>query len=128
MLKIIKQIKMKWIYILSMVVLASLLMAMVYYVPQAEKNYTEIRKAELIKTGNGWVLQFNMLNDEERKKGYTVVITSDGREVDRHDLVVHGGCKYKYSFIPRKDAGGVSFSVYNRADSKLIASDTYLFN
>ncbi len=125
MLKRIKQTNFKWVYALSMVVLASLLMAMVYYVPQAEKNYTEVRRAELIKTSSGWALQFDMLNDEDRKKEYTVVVTSDGREVDRHDLVVHGGCKYKYSFIPREDAQGVSFSVYNKADSTIMASDTY---
>ncbi len=69
-------------------------MATIYFIPVGQ-SYPESRKAQVIQGEDEWILQYDIINNEERDIKYTIYITVDD-VVYRDSTVVRPGKSYTY--------------------------------
>lgn len=119
--------KLKIFYILSLVILATLLIFAVFK-PFAEgTTYTEIGRQSLLKTQDEWILQFDILNHEGRDVKYTIHTLVSGQDY-QEDFMVRDGEKSTY--IHHVNAGNigngqVTYRIYKENESSPVDQGTY---
>lgn len=64
------------IFVLSLIILAGVFIATIYFIPVGQ-SYPESREAQIIQGENEWILQYDIINNEERDIKYTIYITVD---------------------------------------------------
>ncbi len=118
--------RLRLIFVLSLVVLAGVLIAIIYFIPSGQ-SYTESKRVQIIEGENEWILQYDIINDEEREIKYTISITID--DVAYSDsTVLKPGKTYTYihHIYPQQlEEGKVTFALYEEGKAEPIEQVTY---
>ena len=118
--------KLRLIFVLSLVVLAGVFIFTLCLIPFGE-SYPEPRRAQIIDAGDEWILQYDIINNQERDLKYTIHITVDG-VVYTDSTVVKPGKTYTYihHIYPRQLAEGkVTLALYEDGRAEPIEQVTY---
>jgi len=118
--------KLRLIFVLSLVMLAGLFIATIYFIPSGQ-SYTESRRAQIIEGENEWILQYDIINNEGRDIKYTIYVAIDDA-VYTDSTVVKQGKTYTYihHIYPQQlKEGEVTFALYEEGKAKPIEQVTY---
>ena len=88
--------KLKIFYLLSLAILAVLFVLAVFKPFASGANYTEVGRQSLLKTQDEWILQFDILNHENKDVKYTIRILFSDKDYHEDFLVKNGG---KFTYI-----------------------------
>ena len=118
--------RLRLIFVLSLVVLAGVFIAIIYFIPSGQ-SYVESKRAQIIEGENEWILQYDIINDEERDIKYTIFITVDD-VVYKDSTVVKPGKTYTYihHIYPQQlKKGEITFALYEEGKAEPIEQVTY---
>jgi hypothetical protein len=118
--------RLRLIFILSLIVLAGLFVSIVYFLPSRD-SYSETKGVHIIEAENEWILQYDIINNEERDIEYTIVVTVDDI-VYTDSTVVKPGKSYTYihHIYPQQlHEGKVSFASYQEGKPEAIEQATF---
>ena len=118
--------KLRLILVLSIVALAGVFIFTLYSIP-SRQGYPESRRAQIIHAGNEWILQYNIINNQETDTKYTICITIDDA-VYTDSAVVRSGKTYTYihHIYPQQLAEGkVTFALYEEGKAEPVEHATY---
>ncbi len=91
------------------------------------QSYPESREAQIIQGENEWILQYDIINNEERDIKYTIYITVDD-VVYSDSTVVKPGKKYTYihHIYPQQlEEGKLTFALYEEGKATPLEQVTY---
>jgi len=118
--------KLRWVFVLSLVILAGVFLTTLYLIPSG-KSYPETYAIQIIDAGDEWILQCDIINNEERDIEYSIHVAIDGK-VYRDSTVVKQGKAYTYihHVYPRQLVEGkVSFALYVEGKEEPVERATY---
>lgn len=118
--------KLRLILVLSIVALAGVFITTIYLIPSGQ-GYPESRRAQIIHSGNEWILQYDIINNENRDIGYTIHVTIDNT-VYTDSTIVKPGKTYTYihHIYPRQlTAGKVTVALYEEDKATPVEQATY---
>jgi uncharacterized membrane protein len=107
-------------------VLAALFVSIVYFLPSHE-SYPETKGVHIIEADNEWILQYDIINNEERDIEYTIVVTVDDI-VYTDSTVVKPGKSYTYIhhvYPQQLQEGKVTFALYQEGKPEAIEQATF---
>lgn len=122
--------KSKFVYIGSLVLLSILLILAFYHPITTESKYSEVQRAQLLEKGNERIIQFDIINHEQKDMNYSILVTMDGKNYTEDVLIRKGGMfTYIHHIYPeRLTEGEVLFMVYKEGETQPIEAVTYCLN
>lgn len=96
--------RLKLIFISSLVVLAAVFIATIYLIP-SQLDLAESKNIQIIDGHQQWILQYDIVNDQQSDTSYTIEITIDGTVLTDSAVVEPGKT---YTYIRHIDPGQVS--------------------
>lgn len=117
--------RLRLIFVLSLVILAGVFIATIYFIPSGQ-SYTESKRAQIIDGGNEWILQYDIINGEQRDIKYTIFVTVDDA-VYNDSTVLKPGKTYTYirHIYPQQlEEGKVTFALYEEGKAEPIEQVT----
>jgi len=118
--------RLRLIFVLSLVVLAGVFIAIIYFIPSGQ-SYVESKRAQIIEGENEWILQYDIINDEERDIKYTIFVTVDDA-IYKDSTVVQQGKTYTYihHIYPQQlKKGKITFALYEGGKAEPVEQITY---
>ncbi|MFH1775311.1 MAG: hypothetical protein ABH839_01440 [Chloroflexota bacterium] len=122
--------KLKIFYILSLVALIVLLVFAVFRPMVAGPKYSEVQRTNIIKSSEGWIMQFNLINREGSEQHYTIFVSVDNKEPYRENVLL--GDDRTFIFVRRipahelvGDRGKVTLSIYKEDETEPFEETTY---
>ena len=118
--------RLRLIFVLSLIILAGAFISIIYFIPSGQ-NYTESKRVQIIEGENEWILQCDIINDEERDIEYIIHVTVDGA-IYKDSTVVKPGKTYTYihHIYPQQlDEGKVTFALYEGGKVEPVEQATY---
>jgi hypothetical protein len=118
--------KFRLVFILSLVILAGVLVAILYFIPSI-RSYPEPYTLQVIDGDEEWILQCDIRNTEERDIEYSITVTVDDRTY-QDSTVVRPGKVYTYihHVYPHQLAEGkVTFALYQDSQEAPIKTATF---
>ena len=118
--------KLRLIFVLSLIILAGVFIATIYFIP-SDESYTESKRVQIIKGENEWILQYNITNNEEKDTKYIIYVTVDDA-VYKDSTAVKQGKKYTYIrhiYPEHLEEGRVTFTLYEEGKTEPIEELTY---
>ena len=119
--------KLKIVYVLSLVILVVLLVLAFFHPMVHEMEYSEVQRAQLLEKGTERIIQFDIINHEQKDMNYTIAVTVDEKNYTENVLIRKGGMfTYIHHIYPERiTKGEVSFVVYKEGESAPIEVVTY---
>lgn len=118
----------KKVYILSLAVLGVLL-AVTFFRPIATgKEYSTVQKEYIVKTDQGWLIQYNLVNTGETDRSFTVLEAVDSVDICSETVQIPAGGTYVYNhhlFSEHVSQGKVSFTIYRDQEKDPVETLTY---
>lgn len=118
--------RLRLILVLSLIILAGVFIATIYFIPSGQ-NHTESKRAQIIEGEDQWILQYDIINNEDRDIKYTISITVDNA-VYKDSVVLKPGKIYTYirHIYPQElEEGKVTFALYEEGKTEPIEQVTY---
>ena len=118
--------KLRLIFVISIIILAGIFIFTIYYIPSGQ-TYTESKRIQIIEGENEWILQCDIINDEERDIEYIIHVTVDGA-VHKDRTVIKPGKVYTYirHIYPHQlGEGKVTFALYKEGNTEPIEQVAY---
>ena len=100
--------------------------SIVYLIPSGQP-YTESKRVQIMAVENEWILQCDIINDEERDIEYIIHVTVDDA-IYKDSTVVEPGKTYTYThhIYPKQlDEGKVTFTLYAGGKAEPVEQATY---
>ncbi|CAD6492737.1 MAG: hypothetical protein EMLJLAPB_01003 [Candidatus Argoarchaeum ethanivorans] len=119
--------KSKFVYIGSLVILTVLLVLVFYHPVATEGKYSEVQWVQLLEKGTERIIQFDIINHEQKDINYTIIVTVDEKKYTE-DVLIRKGGKFTYIhhiYPERLTEGDVTFVVYKEGESLPIEEVTY---
>lgn len=119
--------KLRIIYIVSLVILVVLIAFTVFRPMATGDKYSEVQKEQLLETESEWIIQFDIINHEERDQNYTINILV-GEKSYTDSVLIRDGAKFSYIYHFRPDLetdGDVSFAIYKEGEATPFEQATY---
>ena len=118
--------KLRLIFIISLVILAVVLMATLLNLPGGE-DYPESRRAQLIQAEDGWILQYDIVNNQQQDIAYTIEINIDDTTYTDGTLVRAGKAyTYIHHIYPQQvGEGEITFTLYQAGQAEPVDRITY---
>ena len=119
--------KLKIVYVLSLVILAVLLVLAFFHPMVREMEYSEVQRAQLLEKENERIIQFDIINHEQKDMNYSILVTVDGKKYTE-DVLIRKGGRFTYIhhiYLERITKGEVSFVVYKEGELQPIEEVTY---
>ena len=120
------QSKLRLLFISSLVILAGVFITTISFIPSGQ-DYSNSSKVRIIDGEDEWILQYDILNNEERDTAYSIQITIDS-EIYKNSTVVKQGKSYSYirHIYPQQLLRGeINFVVYKEGINEPIENVTY---
>ncbi|MFZ5645027.1 MAG: hypothetical protein ACOY46_15710 [Bacillota bacterium] len=118
----------KIVYILSLAALGVLL-TLTFFMPLATgKEYSTVQKEQVIKTEEGWLVKFEVVNGEKNPQSFTIIEVLGSVESYRGLATIPGGGGYSFTnqIYSRDLAGGkVNYYIYRNNEPDPVESLTY---
>jgi len=92
------------------------------------------RRAQLIRTDSGWVLQVDLVNNEEGEILYRVVATQGGRVRDSQGVLLEAGQRFRYSHyfnffaIDPEGKGELAIAIYKGDGPAPVAENIFFLH
>jgi len=120
-------LKLRLIYIASLVILGVLVVFTVFRPLASGEEYSEVQRAQLLEREDQWIIQFDIFNREGEDINYTIEVLSDGKLYTESVLIRDGRTfTYIHHFYPeRLTSNEVSFAVYKEGEATPIEQTTY---
>ena len=118
--------KLRLIFVLSLIILAGVFIATVYFIPSSQSD-TESKRVQIIQGENEWILQYDIINNEERDTKYTIYVTIDDA-VYKDSTMVKPGKRYTYihHIYPQQLVKVMlNFALYEEGEAKPVEQATY---
>lgn len=118
--------RLRLILVLSLIILAGVFIATIYFIPSGQ-NHTESKRAQIIEGEDQWILQYDIINHEDRDIKYTISITVDNA-VYKDSVVLKPRKIYTYirHIYPQElEEGKVTFALYEEGKTEPIEQVTY---
>ena len=118
--------KLRLVFILSIIILAGVSISTIYFIPSGQ-SYMESKRAQIIEGKNEWILQYDIINNEDRDIKYTIYVTVDD-VVYKDSTVVKPGKAYTYIhhvYPHQLEEEKVTFALYEEGKSEPIEQVTY---
>lgn len=118
--------KLRLIFVLSLIILAGVFIATVYFIPSNQGD-DESKRVQIIQGENEWILQYDIINNEERDTKYTIYVTVDDA-VYKDSTMVKPGKRYTYihHIYPQQLVKGmVTLALYEEGKAKPVEQATY---
>ena len=105
-------LKLRILLVISLVVLG-VLMARVFIWPLmgSAPKYSQVSSESLLKTPDGWILQFNIINQASEAASYTIYVSVDGKPYQDSCQIYPGGVYTYIHQISSSDVTGGEVSV-----------------
>lgn len=121
------QNRVKPFYIISLIILVILVILVVFRPLGTSGKFSEVQRAQLLKTGGDWIIQFDILNREGKRQDYTISVYTDDTEYIEYISIRDGRI---YSFIHHISSDmasndSVDIAVYKEGIEKPIEQITY---
>ena len=118
--------RLRLIFVLSLIILAGVFITIIYLIPSGQ-DYTESSKAQIIEGEDGWILQYDIINNEDKDIKYIIYVTVDDA-VYKDSTVVKQGKKYTYIhhiYPQHLKERKVTFTLYEEGKTEPIEEVTY---
>jgi len=119
--------KLRIIYIVSLVILVVLIAFTVFRPMAIGGKYSEVQREQLLETESEWIIQFDIINHEERDQNYTINILV-GEKSYTDSVLIRDGAKFSYIYHFRPDLEtdrDVSFTIYKEGEATPFEQATY---
>jgi len=119
--------KLRLIYIASLVILVVLIAFTVFRPMATSGEYSEVQRAQLLEREDQWIIEFDIINREEKDMSYTIKVAADGEQYTE-SVLIRGGGTFTYIhhfYLDRLTNNEVSFAVYKEGESTPIEQATY---
>ena len=122
--------KLRIFYILSLAILGILLVSTVFRPMAGGGKYSEVQREGFIETGEGWVIQFDLINHEWKDQRYTIGISVNEGKPYRESLLLRDGRTYTFvrrinSYELSGDKDKVIFAIYKEGEDTPFEQATY---
>lgn len=120
--------KLNIFYIISLVVVAALLGLTMFYSMATGEDYSTVYRENLLQTGDGYIVEFDIMNHEGETKQYTINMLVDGKLYYTDDILVLDGRVFTFGrhINPDRIANGkVSFAIYKEGEDTPFEEITY---
>lgn len=118
----------KKIYILSLVALGALL-GLTFFQPLATgREYSAVQKEQMINTGDGWLIQFNLVNREGSDCSFTICEAVDTEDSCQESVLIPPGGIYVYTHhLLSEDVSQatVCYTIYREQEEEPVEKLTY---
>jgi len=119
--------KLRIFYIFSLVLLGVLVVFTVFRPMSTGGEYSEVSRESLLQTENGWILQFDIMNYEDKDTDYTINVSVDGKS---STLTVSIRDEEAFTYIKHINRdmltdGVFSFTVYKEGEATPFEKATY---
>ncbi len=114
-------------FIFSLILLGVLLAASVIKLMGTGKRYSDVQKAQLLRSADEWIIQFDIINRESRAISYTIDVTVDGH-LSTVTISIPEGQSFPYIKRIRQDiltGGIVSLAIYKEGQSDPVENIIY---
>lgn len=101
----------------------------IYFIPSGQ-SYTESRRVQIIEGEGEWILQCDIINDEETDIKYTILVGVDDKSYT-DSVVIKQGKTYTYihHIYPQQlEEGKVTFALYEEGKTGPVEQATYYIN
>jgi len=122
--------KLRLFYILSLVILGVLAVFTIFRPMVTGGGYSETQRESLLKTEDGWVIQYDLINCEEKEQNYVICLTIDGGKPYEEDVMLRAG--KRFTFIRRVsphefsgEKGEVKITIYQEGEVTPFEEATY---
>jgi hypothetical protein len=114
-------------YIASLVILGVLLVFTLLVPTTSEDKFSQVGRVQLRQIGDGWTVEFDIINREGKDTDYPITVSIDGKLYTETVSVIDGRTvTYTYHVSPHMLGGGdVSFTVYKEGEPEPIEQVTY---
>ncbi len=109
--------KLSIFYILTLMLLGVLLVFAVFRPMVTGGEYGEVKRKSLLRSENGWVIQYDLINREGKDQNYTIYLSVDGGKQYKEDFRLQDG--RIFTFIRRvspselsSEEGEVNITIY----------------
>ena len=116
------------VYSVSLLILGTLSVLVLFRPFATGKEFATVQKEQLLKTKDGWVIQFDLVNQEEECTRYKIrVVVDEGRPYEEIVLVRGGGI---FTYVHHIKEGGVTagivkITIFTENDTTPIEETTY---
>jgi hypothetical protein len=119
--------RLKYLYIVSILLLAVLTLMTVFRPMVKGAEYTEVRRDSLLRTGNEWIIQFDIINHEGCEKNYNIEATVNGKEYNEGILVPDKRIFTYIYHIRQEDVSdeNVDFAIYREGENVPVKQVSY---
>ncbi len=114
--------KLRIAFILSVVLLGVLVVVTVFRPMAAGEEYSEVKQKSLLKTEDGWVIQYALINSAGKQQNYTIHVSIDGGKPYQEDVQLQDG--RIFTFIRRisshelsGEEGAVKVTIYKEDET-----------
>lgn len=119
--------KLRLVFILSLIILAGLFVFTLYSIPLGRNRPEPSRTIQIINAGSEWILQYDIVNNQQRDIKYTIYLTVDG-SVTTDSVVVKSGKRYTYihQISPEQlTEGKVTLALYEEGKAEPVEQATH---
>ncbi len=115
------------LYVLSLVILVTVLVLIVSSSITGDKECSRVQRAGLLKVEDGWVVQFDLINNEGKDTSYTINSSSQGKTYVSSVLILDGGVFTYLHYIDRDAVtdNEVNLAIFKEGESNPIEKATY---
>jgi len=115
-------------YILSLVVLGVLAVLVLFRPLATGQEFSTVQKEQLLKTSDGWIIQFDLVNQEDRDTRYRLRFTVDEGVPYEESVLVPTGGVYTYTHhvgAERVTGGRVNMTIFRDREAAPLEKATY---
>ncbi len=102
-------------------ILALLIVFTVFRPMAVGGKYSEVARESLLETKDEWIIQFDIVNREDKDTKYNIKVLVGGRQYNEEFLVQDGGVYAYIHHIPRSLAGQVNIAIYKEGEDTPLA-------
>jgi hypothetical protein len=121
-------LKLRIIYIVSLVILGGLVALTLFRPLVSEDKYSSVSRESIIQGDDQGIIQFNIINREGEDQNYIISISVNGYSY-RQEVLIRNGATFTYihHIYPEmvKETGKVSLSVYKEGEASPFEQATY---
>ena len=122
--------KLRILYILSLVILGVLIGFTVFKPVVTGGEYSEVQRESLLETGEGWVIQFDLINYEGKDLRYTIGVSVNEGKPYRESILLRDGRTFTFirrvnSYELSGDKDKVTFAIYKEGEDIPFEQATY---
>lgn len=119
--------RLRIVYILSLVLLGVLIGFTVFKPMATGEKYSEVAREQLLRAEDEWIIQFDIMNHEDRDISYDIEVSIDNK-LYKQPVLIQEGRKFTYIHHICCDMvgdGDIGFTIYKEGEDTPFEEVTY---